>query len=63
MCICSQSIQCFILQKISFLCLFLLFKETADSVVYHSTVEPTAVNRDIRRYNLHTMEKVMMLND
>jgi hypothetical protein len=26
--------------------------------VYHSTVEPTAVNRDIRRYNLHTMEKV-----
>jgi hypothetical protein len=22
-------------------------------------VEPTAVNRDIRRYNLHTMEKVL----
>jgi len=28
------------------------------SMVFHSTVQPTAVNRDIRRYNLNTMEKV-----
>merc|ERR1719427_2290945 len=27
-------------------------------MVFHSTVQPTAVNRDIRRYNLNTMEKV-----
>jgi len=27
-------------------------------VVYHSIVEPTAVNRDLRRYNLNTLEKV-----
>lgn len=33
-------------------------EETDDSVIFHSTQEPTAVNRDIRRYNLHTMEKV-----
>jgi len=28
------------------------------AIVYHSTVEPTQVNRDLRRYNLNTMEKV-----
>ena len=27
-------------------------------IVYHSIVEPTAVNRDLRRYNLNTIEKV-----
>eukprot|EP00090_Calanus_glacialis_P001394 TRINITY_DN10994_c0_g1_i1.p1 TRINITY_DN10994_c0_g1~~TRINITY_DN10994_c0_g1_i1.p1 ORF type:complete len:726 (-),score=259.31 TRINITY_DN10994_c0_g1_i1:181-2358(-) len=27
-------------------------------MIFHSTVEPTSVNRDIRRYNLNTMEKV-----
>jgi hypothetical protein len=37
----------------------IIMQETADSVVFCSTVEPTAVNRDIRRYNLHTMEKVL----
>ncbi len=37
----------------------IIVQETADSVVFCSTVEPTAVNRDIRRYNLHTMEKVL----
>eukprot|EP00092_Neocalanus_flemingeri_P005787 GFUD01006229.1.p1 GENE.GFUD01006229.1~~GFUD01006229.1.p1 ORF type:complete len:726 (-),score=213.49 GFUD01006229.1:423-2600(-) len=29
------------------------------SMVFHSTVQPTYVNRDIRRYNLNTMEKVL----
>jgi len=28
------------------------------SMVYHSVIQPSAVNRDIRRYNLNTMEKV-----
>ncbi len=38
-----------------------LLQETDTTVVYHSIVEPTAVNRDIRRYNLHTMEKVIIV--
>jgi len=29
------------------------------SMVFHSTVQPTAVNRDIRRFNLNTMEKML----
>lgn len=33
-------------------------EETESTVTYHSTQEPTAVNRDIRRYNLNTMEKI-----
>jgi len=35
------------------------WQEPADGqVVYSSIVEPTSVNRDMRRYNLNTMEKV-----
>jgi len=34
------------------------WEEHPDGVVYHSKVEPTDINRDIKRYNLHTMEKV-----
>ena len=37
----------------------LAYKEPENGeVVYHSIVEPTAVNRDLRRYNLNTIEKV-----
>jgi len=34
------------------------WEDHPDGVVYHSKVEPTDLNRDIKRYNLHTMEKV-----
>jgi len=33
--------------------------EGEDHVTYHSVQEPTAVNRDMRRFNLNTMEKVL----